>query len=95
MVGISAAQKQIALRGFSFLMMCVRSSRHAVLHQGMLLFLLQFTGVAAPSIYAGFRQAIMGNPNEIKYLLTTLGARRSRAAVAGKGGELPNSRMRP
>ncbi|SOZ71234.1 protein of unknown function (plasmid) [Cupriavidus taiwanensis] len=40
----------------------------------MPLFLLQFTGVAAPSIYAGFRQADMRNSNEIKPLLTALGA---------------------
>ncbi|MBP0633455.1 hypothetical protein [Cupriavidus sp. AcVe19-1a] len=34
---------------------------------------MQFTGVAAPSIYAGSRQAVMRNVNEIKCLLTALG----------------------
>lgn len=33
---------------------------------------LQFTGVAAPSIYAGFREATMRNDNEIKPVLTAL-----------------------
>jgi hypothetical protein len=71
-----------------------------LLAQGVPLFLMQFSGIATPSIHAGFgfRPAPTRNPHKINHLLTgpfpaSTDTDRRMGLTAGKGGKPPRNRV--